>query len=334
MKFRILSACALVCALALASAAQEAGKQAAAAKPPSGGEREAAQKVEKAQGTEAKLQMAAAFIKKYPQSSLRKGIAEALARDISATTDAPLALSLAQTYQEIFNLPEEKQQVNATLLNAYINTGKVDEAMKMGTGWLAQHPDDIPTMQNLTILASAQAIKGNAAFVAQGRQYGAKAIELLEGDKMPEGFDAARWPDYKKTALMSLYRETGVLAYKAGEKSGALPLLEKAAALNSPDPGVYFLMSELLNDVYETRAKEYQVAAVADRPTAMKNVETALDKVIESYARAIAVTDGNAQYAQANAAFRQDLERYYKFRHKNSTDGLQQLIDKYKKPAQ
>jgi hypothetical protein len=331
MKYRILSASALVCALALGVAAQDA-KQAEVKV--SGGERDAAAKIEKAQGTEAKLQAAAAFVKKYPQSSLRKGLAESLAAAVSATTDAQQALSLAQTYQDIFNLPEEQQRVTATLLNAYINTGQTEEAMKLGTGWLAQHPDDVATMQNLTILASGQAIKGNNAFIPQGRQYGAKAIELLEADKMPAGFDAARWPDFKKASLVSLYRETGVLAYKAGEKSAALPLLEKAAALNSPDPGVYLLMSEMLNDAYEIRAKEYQVASAAERPAAMKNVETALDKVIESYAAAVAVTEGNAQYKPVNDVLRQDLERYYKFRHKNSTDGLQQLIDKYKRPAQ
>jgi hypothetical protein len=331
MKYRILSACALVCALALGVAAQEAGKQAEVKV--SGGERDAAQKVEKAQGTEAKLQAAAAFVKKYPQSSLRKGIAESLATAVSATADPQQALALAQTYQDIFNLPEEQQQVTATLLNAYINTGQAEDALKLGTGWLAQHPDDVATMQNLTILASGQAIKGNSAFIPQGRQYGAKAIELIEADKMPEGFDAAKWPEWKKTSLVTLYRETGVLAYKSGDKRAALGLLEKAAGLNSTDPGVYFLVSELNNDEYEMLAKEYQVAAVAERPAALKKVEAQLDKVIDSYARAIAVTDGNAQYAQANAAFKQDLERYYKFRHK-STDGMQQLIDKYKKPAQ
>jgi len=332
MKFRILSACALVCALALGAAAQEAAKQAEAKV--SGGEREAAQKIEKAKGTEARLQAAAAFVKKYPQSALRKQIAETLANEIAAVTDAQQSLSLAQAYQDIFNLPDEQQRVTATLLNGYINTGQTEDAIKLGTAWLAQHPEDIPTMQNLTILASAQVIKGNNAYAAQGRQLGAKAIELLEADKMPAGFDAARWPDFKKSALVSLYRETGVIAFKAGDKKAAAALFEKAAAYNSPDPAVYILLSELDTDEYELRAKEYQVSAVADRPAALKRVEEQLDKVIESYARAIARTDGVAQYAQANTAFRQDLERYYKFRHKNSTDGLQQLIDKYKRPAQ
>lgn len=332
MNFRILSACALVCALALGVTAQEAAKQAEVKV--SGGERDAAAKVEKAKGVEAKLQAAAAFVKKYPQSSLRKQLAESLAREVVAATDPQTSLSLAQTYADIFNLPEEKQRVTSTLLNGYINTGQVDEAMKMGSEWLVQHPDDIPTMQNLTILASAQAIKGNAAFAAQGRQYGAKAIELIEADKMPAGFDAARWPDFKRAALPSLYRETGVIALKSGDNAAALPLLEKAIEHGSTDAAVYFIVSDFYNDAYELRVKEHTIAAAADKPAAMQRAEAALDKVIEAMARAIALTEGKPEMAQANAAYRERLTPYYKYRYKNSTDGMQQLINKYKKPAQ
>jgi tetratricopeptide (TPR) repeat protein len=330
MKYRILSACALACALALGVSAQE--KKPAEVKV-SGGEREAAQKIEKAKGTEARLQAAAAFVKKYPQSSLRAQVAQGIAEEIRQTADHQQKASLAQVFLDIFTLPEEVQLVNASLLNAYINTGRTEEALKMGNDWLAKHPDDIQTMQNLTILAASEAIKGNNAFVAQGRQHGAKAISLLESDKVPEGVDTAKWPELKQSTLLSLYRETGVLAFKAGDKEAALPLLEKAVALNSPDPGVHLIVSDLHNEEYELRAKEYSVAAPAERPAAMKRAEEQLDKVIDSYARAIALTDGNAQYQQANAFLRQGLESYYKFRHKK-TEGMQQLIDKYKRPAQ
>jgi hypothetical protein len=330
--FRILSALALACVLAGAAAAQEKPKQDAVKV--SGGERDAAQKIEKAKGTEAKLQLAAAFVKKYPQSPLRAQIANGLAREVSETTDQQTKGSLAQTFLEIFNLPEEAPLVTGSLLSSYINTGQTQDAMTLGGKWLAQHPDDISVMQNLTILASGQAIKGNNAFIAQGRDYGAKAIALLEADKMPAGFDVARWPDFKKQALVSLYRETGILAFKAGDNAATIPLLEKAIELNSPDAAIYFLLSDLHNDIYEQHAKAAMVASAADKPAATQKAEAALDKVIDSYARAIAFTEGKAEFAQANAAFRERLTPYYKYRHKGSTDGIQQLIDKYKKPAQ
>ena len=333
MKFRILSALALVCALALGVAAGQGDKAKQEGPKISGGERDAAQKVEKAKGSEAKLQAAAGFVKKYPQSALRRQVAEGLALEIANEADAQVKVSLAQTFIDIFNQPEEAQLVNLSLLSGYINTGQTAEAIKLGTEWLAKHPDDIGIMQNLAILASNEAIKGNTSFAAQGRQYGMKAVELLEGDKMPEGFDAAKWPEYKTATLVVLYRSLAVLDYKAGNTAAALPLLEKAAALKSTDPGVYLLLSEMNNDAYEMRAKEYNVAPAGEKAAALEKVNAALDKVIDSYAQAIAITEGKAQYAPVNTVIRQDYEKYYKFRHKN-TDGMQQLIDKYKRPAQ
>ena len=331
--FRILSALALACALAGGAAAQNDKPKQDAPKV-SGGERDAAQKIEKASGAEAKLQLAAAFVKKYPDSPLRAQIAEALAQEISATTDQQVKGSLAQTFLDIFNRPAEAPLVTASLLGSYINTGQTQDALTLGTKWLAEHPDDVTVMRNLTIMAAAEAIKGNNAFVTQGRDLDAKAIALLEADKMPAGFDAAKWPEYRRESLASLYRETGVIAIKTGDNAAALPLLEKAIEHGTSDAAVYFIVSDLHNAVYEEAAKTSIVASAADKPAATQKAEAALDRVIESYARAIAFSDGKPEFAQANAAFRERIGPYYKYRHKGSTDGMQQLIDKYKKPAQ
>ena len=261
-------------------------------------------------------------------------MAEKIAEEIRQTQDNQARATLAQVFLDIFNRPEEAQLVSATLLNAYIDAGRTEEALKLGTEWLAKHPDDIQTMRNLTILASAEAIKGNNAFVQQGRQYGARAIELLESDKMPEGMDAAKWAEFKKSSLVSLYREMGVIAFKSGDNKTARLMFEKAAELRSPDPSVYLLLAQFAGEEYDLRSKEYKIASAADRPAALKTAEAALDRLIEAYARAVAVTDGKAEYQQANAALRQDLETNYKFRNGGKTDGLQRLIDKFKQPAQ
>ena len=50
----------------------------------------------------------------------------------------------------------------------------------------------------------------------------------------------------------------------------------------------------------------------------------------KAFARIIALTDGKPEAKQINDQVRENLENYYKYRHKN-TDGLQALINKYKK---
>jgi hypothetical protein len=330
MKLKFISALALVCVFALGAAAQDKNKQ---PEPQvSGGERDAAQKIEKAQGAEAKLQAAAAFVKKYPTSALRPRIAQYIASEIDKTTDAQTKISLAQAYLDIFNQPGEAEQVNTTLLNTYINTGRADEAFKMAAARLAKNPEDLDLLRGLAIVASNETIKGNTAYAAQGQQYGAKAIELLEADKMPAGMDAAKWAAYKADALPSLYRATGIIAFKTNDAAKATALLEKAAALHSTDPGVYLLLSDLSYSQYEQLAKQYQ--ALPDGPSkdaALKQVQAQMDKTIDAYARAIAITEGQAQYQAPHDAMKQDVEKLYKYRHNGSTDGLQQLIDKYKK---
>ena len=336
MKFRILPACALACACVLGvargAAAQDSNKQAEAKV--SGGERDAAAKIDKAQGPEAKLQAAAAFIQKYPKSSLRPKVAEALAGEIANTQDKQLKISLAETYLSLFNEPGEGDQVNSILLNAYIDAGRADEAFKMASARLAKNPDDVDLLRALAIVASNEVIKGNNAYAAQGQQYGAKAIELLEADKKPAGVDDAKWASYKAEALPALYRATGIIAYKTNDTATATARLQKAAALKSTDPAVYLLLSDLTFNEFDLRNKEYIVAPAAEKPSALKRRDEAIDKAIEAYAQAVAVTDGQAQFQQANAGLREDLEKFYKSRHNGSTEGLQQLIDKYKKPAQ
>src|SRR5947209_2578050 len=335
MKFRILSACVLACALGVVSAAsaQESKNKQAEAKV-SSGERDAAAKIDKAKGPEAKLQAAAAFIQKYPNSSLRPKVAEAVAGEIDNTQDQQLKISLAETYLSLFNGPGEGERVNTVLLNSYINAGRADDAFKLAAARLVKNPEDVDLLRDLAIVASNEVIQGRNTYASQGLQYGAKAIELIEADKKPAGVDDAKWASYKAEWLPALYRATGIIAYKTNDADTALARLQKAAALKSTDPGVYLLLSDLTFNEYDLRNKEYIVASAAEKPSALKRRDEAIDKVIEAYAQTIAVTDGQAQYQQANAGLREDLAKFYKSRHNGSTDGLQQLIDKYKKPAQ
>src|SRR5947209_475999 len=335
MKFRILSACALACVCALAGAGVASAQDSKPADVKvSGGERDAAAKIEKAKGTEARLQAASEFVKKYPKSALRPQVAQKIADEIAGTQDTQLKISLAQTYLDFFNEPAEAALVNDALLNAYLNAGRADDAFKMGSARLAKNPEDIDLLRSLAVLASNEVIKGNNAYAAQGQQYGAKAIELLEADKKPAGVDDAKWASYKADSLPALYRATGIIAFKMNDTPTAVARLEKAAALKSADPGVYLLLSDLTYGQYEQLAKQYQaMPAGAPKDAALKQVEAQMDKTIETYAQAIAITEGQAQYQPAHDQLRQDSENLYKYRHNGSTQGLQQLIDKYKKPA-
>jgi hypothetical protein len=339
MKFRFLTACVLAacaCGLGATAAARPWSPAAQEAKPAevkvSEAERKAGDKIDKAKGAEAKIQAAAEFLKKFPQSSLRPTVAQVVAAEVANTADPQLKISLAETYLSLFTAPGEADRMNALLLDAYISSERPEESFRAAGPWLQQHPDDVDVMRRLATIALNASIRGNNTFLAQGRQYGLKALELLEADKRPAEFEAAQWPEYRTKWVPALHREVGVIAFRTGDRAAAKTHLEKAAELKHPDPAVYLILSDMANEEYDTLAKQYTVAAAGEKDAALKRAQASLDRVIELYAQTLAMTEGNAQYEPARAQLRQDLEKYYKFRNNGSTDGLQQLIDKHKKP--
>jgi hypothetical protein len=295
-------------------------------------ERKAAKKITEAKGLEAQLQASAEFVKKYPKSVVRPQIAKQLAEEISGTQDRALKISAAQTYLEFFNQPAEADAVEPLLIAAYLDNNQLDEGFRATATWLGRHPEDINMLMRLTIAGSNEAVRGNSNFIKQSQQYGMKAIELMEADKKPAEIEAAEWPAFKTRWLPVIYREVGIIAFRLDDKATAKIRLEKAVALKTTDPSVYALLGNFADDDYAALVNKYKSAPTpAEGEAALKQAREQLDRVIELYAQAVALSEAKPEYKQISDQVTPALQSYYKFRHNGSTDGLQQLIDKYKK---
>jgi hypothetical protein len=118
-----------------------------------------------------------------------------------------------------------------------------------------------------------------------------------------------------------------------GNKADAKAKLDKAAALNAKDPFTFVLIGSMLNDEYQQLAEQHKAATPGPvRDNILKQAHSKLDEVIEVFAHAVGLSEGKAPYQQLHDSILQDLQAYYKYRHGGSTDGLQQMIDKYKTP--
>ena len=296
-------------------------------------EKKMAQAIEAAPDPPAKATAAAEFVKKYPKSSLRPVIAEKLADQIRDLTNADQKITLAQQFKSTFNSPAEEEMIMPVLIVGYADAKKPDDAFSAGSAYLTQHPDSVSVLVELATLATEQAKQRNGKFITPGEQYGAHAIELIEANKKPADMPDATWNEYK-ALLPRLYQTTGILAMVKGDRPMTLKRLTKATELDPRDPFNYLLISGSLNDDYQERAKRYQsMTDGAAKTAALQNVLAALDQVIDAYAHFIALSDGNAQLATVRQQEMEDLEKYYKYRHDGKTDGMQQLIDRYKNPA-
>ncbi|HEX5703294.1 MAG TPA: hypothetical protein VFX97_08870 [Pyrinomonadaceae bacterium] len=279
----------------------------------------------------AKLAAAAELIKKYPKTAIRDQVVLELANKIREVKDPAQKLTLAQQLQTMFSTPADETTVMPVVVDALADANQLDQAFTKGSDFLTRHPEAIEVLVELVSIGTEQAKKQNTKFIDQSIRYGTQAIALADANKKPADFDEASWQRFKATTVPSLHQSLGLLYMIKGSSAEAKAQYVKASQIAPSDPFNFVMIAALLNDEYQAAAKTYQsMAAGAPKDAQLKKVEALLDTVIDAYAHAIALSEGNAALAQVRQQYLQDLENYYKYRHNNSTTGMQQLIDKYK----
>lgn len=327
--FFLVGCLALVSGKALSTVGQEKSGQNSV----SAGEQKAAEAITSAPDPPAKLKAGAAFVKKYPKSTLHTRVAQALANEIAGVKDAAQKISLSQEYQGIFKEPSDQELIVPVLIDGYADAKRFDEAFATGAEFLKNNPDSLRVLVKLMLLGTDQAKQRNGKFIEPSLQYGAHAIQLIEAKKVPAGMTEASWKSYEDV-LPGLYQSMGILGLVKGDRVEAKARFTKAIELAPADPFNYLMLVDILDAEYQEGAKRYQnMPSSKAKNDEYPRVVAALDKVIDTLARAIALSEGDARLEQARQQAIKDLETYYKYRHNNSTEGMQQLINKYKVAA-
>lgn len=293
----------------------------------------AAKKVEAADAA-ASLQAGTEFLKKYSKSGLRPQVARVVAVKIDETADPAQRIALFEKYFAQFNDPAEYNAYTPAYIDAYIKANRLDDAFRLASTYVGKNPNDVVLLTRMAVIGVGQAQRNNMNFVQPSQQYGTKAIELIESNQKPANVSEAQWGELRTKGLGQLYQAMAVLAMGSGDAAGAKAKLEKSASLNSSDPFTFALMGNMINDDYQKLAQQYNATpAGAGKEEMLKKSQAKLDEIIEAYAHALALSEAKPEFKGMHDQIQQALEPYYKFRHNNSTDGMQQLIDKYKQPA-
>lgn len=300
----------------------------------SGDERNAIEKILKATTMEAKMKAASDYSKKFPPGKgvKRSDVAGTIANEIYKIQDANQKLKLAEEYIKIFNQPGEPDLVRPTLIEGYFALNKFDEALNESAKYLEKNPDDVTIHVQIAWAGANQVQKQSLTpkLMQAALQSGAKAVELMEADKKPEWMQDDRWKEYRNSWLWRLYYARAVILVQNNEKAAAKESVEKAVGIEPYDIGVLLMLVNLANDEYQTLAQKYQ--AEKKQELLDKALEK-MDEVIDWMARGVAACDGNAQLKTTQDQLMDNLKQYYAFRFNGKTDGLQGLIDKYKKKA-
>jgi tetratricopeptide (TPR) repeat protein len=222
-----------------------------------------------------------------------------------------------------------------------MTANKIDEMVKIGREAIAvQDPNIIDYVYLLAYTIRDKELFGaNASFAhaAEVVEFSNKAIQLIEAGKTPGVVPADKWN--QKTTLSWLYQNIAVVEANNKNSDKALDLFKKSGDLDPTNPYNFLRCGLLYREKYSTAVQEFQALPAEQRenldanPAAKAKLDQLnghADKVIDCWARYVAIAKSIEQYKSQVEQVEKNLVELYKYRHPDSPDGLEKLIQQLK----
>jgi hypothetical protein len=208
---------------------------------------------------------------------------------------------------------------------------KYAAAFGVGKQVLASEPDNLRTIINLASAGYLTSNAGDASFNAETLAFARRATTMLE-----QGVQPSDWKPFtgQPDALAYLNFIIGELILKE-TPAESVNYFRKAIASEGAirqTPVIYSrLAAAYVASQYEPQSKEFEARfggkeTTAESQTALAEINATVDRITDAYARAVALSGTEAQYAEARTRWMQELTRFYKFRNNDSVAGLEAYI--------
>ena len=210
------------------------------------------------------------------------------------------------------------------------NDKKYPEAYALGREILAKEPDNLTVLVHLGANGYVVAPLKNAQLTAESLDHARKALALLESGKTIDDWSPLAGKD---AALAYLNFTIGSLTLEK-EPSVALKNLIKAAQYETPlkkSPFTYaYIAAAYETGPYATQSEAYKKYTGQDETPesklALANINQVVERMIDGYARAVALAGTDPQFAEQKKIWLEVLTTWYKYLHNKSDAGLTEYI--------
>ena len=211
------------------------------------------------------------------------------------------------------------------------NEQKYVEAYALGKEMLAADPENLKVLVDLGASGYLVAPLKNPTLTAEAVGHARKALQLLESGKTLEDWQPLASRD---VALAYLNYTIGSLTLEQ-DPTAALKNLLKAAQFETPlkkSPYTYaYIAGAYETGAYAKQSDEYKKMYSGKDETpesklALANINQIVDRMIDAYARAVALAGTDAKFATPKAAWQESLTTWYKYRNSDKTEGMNELV--------
>ena len=211
------------------------------------------------------------------------------------------------------------------------NDHKYPEAYALGRELLAAEPENLKVLVDLGANGYLVAPLKDAALSADALQYAQKALQLLDSGKTLDDWSPLQSKD---VAVAYLNYTIGTLSLEK-DPGAALKNLIKSAQFETPlkkSPYTYaYIAGAYETGPYAKQSEEYKTKFSGKDETpesklALANIHQLVDRMIDAYARAVAMSGTDPKFSSAKTGWNESLTTWYKYRNSDKTDGLSELL--------
>lgn len=211
------------------------------------------------------------------------------------------------------------------------NEQKYAEGYALGKDILTAEPENLKVLVDLGANGYLVTPLKNAALTAEALDYATRALQMIESGKTLDDWQPLTGKDM---AVAYLNYTIGTITLEK-DPSAALKSLLKAAQFETPlkkSPYTYaYIAGAYETGPYAKQSEEYKIKFQGKDETpesklALANINQLIDRMIDAYARAVALAGADTKLAAAKTGWNDSLTTWYKYRNSDKTDGLNELI--------
>jgi hypothetical protein len=215
------------------------------------------------------------------------------------------------------------------LLALLYNDKKYPEAYALGKEILASEPDNLNVLVHLG--SNGYLVANNPSLATDALDYAKKALQQLDAGKTLDDWKPLQGRD---VAVAYLNFTIGALTIEK-DPSNALKNLIKAAQFETPlkkSPFTYaYIAGAYETGPYAKQSDEYKKLyggkdETPESKLALANINQIVDRMIDGYARAVALAGSDPAFATQKPQWNESLTTWYKFRNNNSDTGMSELV--------
>jgi hypothetical protein len=244
-------------------------------------------------------------------------------------------------YLKDFIAKYEKAQRKNQVIGLIYDKNDFAKGFEVGRQVLADDPENLRALIALGYAGYLASAGKNTSFNTEAIGYAKKAIQMLEAGKTVDS-----WLPFtgKDEALSYMNYAIAVMTYSSAPEgsaaltqnaSDALPYFIKSAQLEGKlkkHPLTYgYIAGAYENGPYAKLSAEYKAKYEGkdespESKLALANINQVIDRMVDAYARAVALAGSDKQYEASKTAWLEGLTSWYKYRNNQSDAGLTEVI--------